>query len=241
MRLATILDVATARAAGVPDAIADLVVPHGVPGEAIASIVPGNPLADDWTCPLDLPGDLLVAWSGTLADDLFADDPRTWMAAGHERFEAFCDDVRGPLAEAGRRLCFRPHARHVLSDPQGTLDFLRRREDEPFGLALSPGDLLLPSMLSDAEDHFARILEFMIPRADLLLLEDVAPVPPGDDTDEAMTSAAFGTGVLPRPNLLDATLRGLRDQAWAVARPADIAAVATWRHGDHRERDGRID
>ena len=74
------------------------------------------------------------------------------MAGGHERFETFCDDIRDTLVAAGRKLCIRPHARHVLSDAQGTLDFLRRREGEPFGLALSPVDLLLPSMLADAED-----------------------------------------------------------------------------------------
>ena len=73
MRLATILDRATARAAGVPDAVADLVVPQGAPTAAIASIASGNPLDDDWFCPLDLPGDGIVSWSGTLADELFGD------------------------------------------------------------------------------------------------------------------------------------------------------------------------
>ena len=232
MRFATILDVATARAAGVPDAVADLVLPHGTPGEAIASIVPGNPLAEDWVCPLDLPGDLLIAWSGTMAEELFADDPRTWMAAGHERFEAFCDDVRDPLADAGRRLCFRPHARHVLSDPQGTLDFLRRREGEPFGLALSPVDLLLPSMLTDAEDHFTRILDFMIPRADLLLIEDATPLDSDEEIDEAMSSVPFGAGVLPGPALREAVSTRLREDAWVVVKPADLPAATAWRHGD---------
>ena len=68
MRSATILDTSTARAIGVPDAVFDLVVPQGLAGGAIATILPGNPLADDWVMPLDLPGDLMVAWSGTLAE-----------------------------------------------------------------------------------------------------------------------------------------------------------------------------
>lgn len=228
MRMATILDVATARAVGVPDAVADVVLPHGTPGEALASIVPGNPLADDWTCPLDLPGERIIAWSGTLGDSLFADEPRTWMGEGHGRLERFCDEVRDPLRDAGRTLCFRPHARHVLSDPQGTLDFLRRREEEPFGLAISPADLLLPHMISDAEDHFTRILDFMIPRADLVLLCDAG----AEGTEEDLAPRPLGEGVLPGPMVMDAIQSHLRDDAWVVAGPADMPAAIAWRHGD---------
>lgn len=228
MRMATILDVATARAAGVPDAVADIVLPHGTPGEALASIVPGNPLADDWVCSIDLPGERIIAWSGTLGDELFADEPRTWMGEGHKRFESFCDDVRDTLRDAGRILCFRPHARHVLSDPQGTLDFLRRREGEPFGLALSPADLILPDMLADAEDHFTRILDSMVPRADFILLSDAHP----DETNESMTPCPLGSGVLPPAAIMDAIGLNLRDDAFVVAAPADVPTTVSWRHGD---------
>lgn len=234
MRTATILDTATARAIGVPDAVLDLIVPQGLAGGAIASILPGNPLADDWVMPLDLPGDLLVAWSGTLASPeagLFADEPRTWMGDGHARFEAFCDGIRDALVSSGRRLCFRPHARHVLSDPQGTLDFLRRREGEPFGLALSPADLLTTDMAVDAEDHFTRILDFMVPRADLLLLADAqVPDQPGDEPTP-LQACALGEGVLPRDAIVEACLTRLPEQAWVVTGAADTATLTEWRHG----------
>lgn len=234
MRLATILDTATARAVGVPDAVFDLVVPQGLAGGAIATILPGNPLADDWVMPLDLPGDLMVAWSGTLAegeDALFADEPRTWMGEGHARFEAFCDSIRDALASSGRRLCFRPHARHVLSDPQGTLDFLRRREGEPFGLALSPADLLTTDMVADAEDHFTRILDFMTPRADLLLLAD-ARVPAGPDDDaRPLEPCPLGEGVLPREAIIASSLSRLPEASWVVASARDTATATAWRHG----------
>ena len=229
MRLATILDRATARAAGVPDAVADLVVPQGAPTAAIASIASGNPLDDDWFCPLDLPGDGIVSWSGTLADELFGDDPRTWMGEGHQRFEGWCDDVRDALGRAGRVLHLRPHARHVLSDPQGTLDFLRRREGEPFGLALSPADLLLPSMMPDAEDHFARILEFMVPRAALVLLQDARPA---EGDEDRMEPCPLGTGILPPPKLMAALADGLSEDAWVVVHPQDVPTAVEWRHGD---------
>ncbi|MDG2021203.1 MAG: hypothetical protein P8J59_04560 [Phycisphaerales bacterium] len=235
MRFCTILDTTTARTIGIPDAVCDLVVPHGAPGEAVASILPGNPLADDWFGLVDLPGDLLVAWSGTMADELFEDDPRTWMPMGHERFESFCDAVREPLAASGSRLCFRPHARHVLSDPQGTLDFLRRREGEPFGLALSPADLMLPSMLAHAEDHFTRILESMIPRADLLLLADAAPDENrGDDDAEAMTPTPLGEGVLPAEMIMEAVNTGLPESTPVVVAAGDLPTATSWRHGDFR-------
>ena len=235
MRFCTILDTTTARAIGIPDAVCDLIVPHGTPGEAVASILPGNPLADDWFGLVDLPGDLLVAWSGTMADELFEDDPRTWMPMGHERFEAFCDAVREPLTASGSRLCFRPHARHVLSDPQGTLDFLRRREGEPFGLALSPADLLLPSMLAHAEDHFTRILESMIPRADLLLLADAAPDESlGDDAGEAMTPMPLGEGILPAEMIMEAMNTRLPESTPVVVAAGDLPPATSWRHGDFR-------
>ena len=229
MRLATILDRATARAAGVPDAVADLVVPQGAPTAAIASIASGNPLDDDWFCPLDLPGDGIVSWSGTLADELFGDEPRTWMGEGHQRFEGWCDDVRDALGRAGRVLLLRPHARHVLSDPQGTLDFLRRREGEPFGLALSPADLLLPSMMPDAEDHFARILEFMVPRAALVLLQDARPA---EGDEDRMEPCPLGTGILPPSELMAALADGLPEDAWVVVHPQDVPTAVEWRHGD---------
>lgn len=236
MRHATILDATTARAAGIPDAIFDLVLPQGLAEGAVATILPGNPLADDWVMPLDLPGDRMVAWSGTLADPdagLFAAEPRTWMGEGHRRLEAFCDGIRDALAANGKRLCFRPHARHVLSDPQGTLDFLRRREGEPFGLALSPADLLTTGMVDDAEDHFARILEFMTPRADLLLLSDARAPESGDASDDTapLEACPLGEGVLPRPEVVAACLKHLPDQAWTVSSAADRATAIAWRHG----------
>lgn len=230
MRLATILDTETARLAGVPDAVGDLIVPEGLAGDAIATILPGNPLADDWFFPVDLPGDRLVAWTGGLGDTLFANEPRTWMGAGHERFERLCDEMRDPLRDAGTTLCFRPHARHVLSDPQGTLDFLRRREEEPFGLALSPADLLLPDMMDVAEDHFERILEFMVPRCELLIVADAEPNP--DETGPPLRPCRLGQGILPPSRLMQAIVEGLTEDAWIVVHPADRATMTAWRHGD---------
>ena len=79
MQPCTILSQELARLSGVPDAVADMVVPLGEPSMALASILEGNPLAEDWIAPLDVPGECLISWSGTLGEDLFEDAPRTWM------------------------------------------------------------------------------------------------------------------------------------------------------------------
>ncbi|MCH2160979.1 MAG: hypothetical protein MK085_03805 [Phycisphaerales bacterium] len=229
MRPCTILQKELASLAGVPDAVADMVVPLGEPDVAVASILEGNPLSDDWMAPLDVPGDHLVAWSGTLAQDLFGNEPRTWMKAGHDTFEAFCDQVAPNLDALDRTLLFRPHARHVLSDPQGSLDFLRRREQEPFGLALSPADMLLPSMLDVLEDHVERILTFVAPRARIIFLEDAQP---GDD-GESMQPAPLGEGVLPHTQVRELLHAHLPEEMPVVVKPSETATALEWLGIEH--------
>ena len=224
MRPCTILQKQLATLAGVPDAVADMIVPVGEPAAAIASILEGNPLAEDWIAPLDVPGANLVAWSGTLADGLFDDEPRTWMQAGHNALQAFCEEVAPRLDTLERTLLFRPHARHVLSDPQGALNFLRAHEDDPFGLAVSPGDLLLPSMLEHLEDHLERILVFLAPRASMIILEDVVPAEDG----ESMEPAPIGEGILPHLQVRELMHAHLPDDMPVVVKPNETAAAMAW-------------
>ena len=220
----TILQKQLAALAGVPDAVADMVVPLGEPDSAVASILEGNPLAEDWIAPLDVPGEYLVAWSGTLAEDLFGDEPRTWMQAGHKALDAFCEEVAPRLDTLDRTLLFRPHARHVLSDPQGALNFLRQHENEPFGLAVSPGDLLLPSMLENLEDHLERILVFLAPRATMIFLEDVTPAEDG----ESMQPAPIGEGILPQLQVRELMHAHLPAEMPVVVKPTETAEALQW-------------
>ena len=224
MRACTILSKELARLSGVPDAVADMVVPLGEPSMALASILEGNPLAEDWIAPLDVPGECLISWSGTLGDDLFEDAPRTWMQAGHNEFKTFCDGLVEGLEEAGRRMLFRPHARHVLSDPQGSLNFIRGRENEPFGLAVSPTDLLLPDMLERIEEHLERILTQLAPQADMIFLADVRPSEDG----ESMTPAPLGEGVLPQAQVRELMHAHLPESMPVVVQPSETAAALKW-------------
>ncbi|MHC5002934.1 MAG: hypothetical protein ACYTJ0_07410 [Planctomycetota bacterium] len=159
-----------------PDATAGvhaLLEPDGG-GPALGASWRGNPLREPWTPPAG-PGSLLLGWSGTLADEPFAAHPATWLRTGHEALAAHCERVAAELDRVGRRLCFQPHARHVLSDPQSCRAFLRDRADEPFDVALAPASMLEPSMLPDLDDHLRRAFETLGPVAAVVVLEDDVP------------------------------------------------------------------
>jgi hypothetical protein len=174
-------------------------------GAPFAAFADGNPLDDDWLADLAIPTTRTVAWSGTLGDTLFADEPRTWMRAGHERFAAFCDAVAPSLAANGRTLCFRPHHRHVLGDVHATVKFLRDRAGGPFEALLSPADLLAPSMLATVEDHLERMFRHLGAVATAVVLADVAT--PARGTPEAesglLATVPFGEGLLPHARVAE--------------------------------------
>ena len=85
-------------------------------------------------------------------------------------------------------------------------------------------------MLDAAEDHFERILEFMVPRCDLLIVADAAP--DATDPDAGLRPCRLGEGILPAARLMQAINEGLSEEAWVVAPPADRATMTAWRHGD---------
>jgi hypothetical protein len=168
--------------------------------QAWGAFIDGNPLAGNWVADAEAPSRRIVSYSGTLADTLFGDEPRTWMRAGHERFKAFCDEVEPALRQHGRTLCFRPHHRHVLGDVHASVKFLRERAGGPFEILLSPADLLAPSMLGQTEDHLTRMFAHLGPVAAGVLLADCATTA---QTAEAglLSMVRLGEGALPHPLL----------------------------------------
>jgi hypothetical protein len=113
--------------------------------------------------PLGAPGGRIILWSGWMggadarpADGFFPPDFRTWSTPGRKRFDDFCDAVGPELEARGLTLLFRPHARHVLSDPQACISFLAARRGQPFALVLDPAAFITHTMLPRAEDHLAR-------------------------------------------------------------------------------------
>lgn len=164
--------------------------------QAWGAFVDGNPLAGNWVADSEAPSKRIVSYSGTLADTLFGDEPRTWMRAGHERFKAFCDEVEPALRQHARTLCFRPHHRHVLGDVHASVKFLRDRAGGPFEILLSPADLLAPSMLGQAEDHLTRMFAHLGPVAAGVLLADCAGTAETAETG-LFSTVRLGEGVLP--------------------------------------------
>lgn len=201
-----------------------LIVRLGRPDDVLAAMVGGNPLDGTWLWDLELPGERVVAWSGTLGDDLFASHPRTWMAPGHEALAEFCDQLHNQLSENHRVLCFRPHSRHVLSDIQSTLTFALERHDEPFEFALDPTALLEPSMLDAIDDHLTRIIDTLGGRCAMVMLSDAQVSADG----QSIEHVPLGEGELPRDltrQLLDSCVP---EQTPIVIRPEQLEAQRQW-------------
>lgn len=152
------------------------------PQDIIAATFRGNPLRESFPELNELASNRLVAWSGTLAEDLFEPHPMTWMAVGHEQFNAVCEALREPLRAADCTVCFQPHARHVLNDVQSTLTFLNTHVDGPFELAFDPAALLEPSMFHEVDEHLNRSFELLGPRCALLMLRNIDFDPATNET-----------------------------------------------------------
>lgn len=174
-----------------------LVLPLPVPGSAREeepwAVVSGaNPMAQEAdgggsrgaVADLPSPGTVVgeasaprrVLWSGTLAEELFERDPRTWGPRGLEEFRRLCDRLGPEMDRTGGRILFRPHARHVLCDVQRCRVFLSEWSGGPFGLLLDPAALLEPAMLSTAQDHLERAFQALAGAADGVLVTGVERV-----------------------------------------------------------------
>ena len=169
----------------------------GQANEIAAAWIDGNPLSGDFIADVDQVSPRLLMYSGTLSSTLFGEDPRTWLKPGRAALDAFAARVLPTLQTTKRTICFRPHARHVLSDPQGTLRFLLDHDQQPFEIALSPADMLAPDMLGTIDDHLRRMFESLAPRAAMIFLNDIRLNAAGQ-----ARSVALGDGILPQELVL---------------------------------------
>ena len=197
-----------------------IIVKHGLASSVLASSHAGNPLSGDWLADLDAPGDRILCWSGTLADEPFEGDPRTWGGPGREALSRFCDELAGQLQACERTLCFHPHARHVLNDVPSCLTFRRGREGQPFEIALAPASLLEPSMMDRLAEHLQRQFESLGRECAMVLMNDVRIA--GDDDNPRCEPAILGDGLMQR----DLVRSLLRDHV-----PAEVPIVIDGRQG----------
>lgn len=203
------------------------------PSNVLFSFVDENPLAPGWLCDLELPGDCIASWSGTLAfgeDERFAAHPHNWMSPGSEALDRLLGEIEVPIAKSGKRFCLIPHARHVLSDVQGCVNLARRLRDSnsPIEVALAPGAMLTPSMLGQQDEHLERAFDTLAEFAPFLYLYDVAV----DDSGENLLPVPLGEGELDGE-----IVRQLIQSAWPsnkpiVLRSQRLAEQCTWLAGD---------
>ena len=182
----------------------------------------GDLVRDGCPPPEAWPAEAAIAWSGSLAagPGRFVPEPRNWMGPGRAALESACDRLVDGLARSRRTLLLRPHARQVLSDLTGAVDFLRRHRGERFGLAFAPADLFVASMLNDAAEHlgrgFAVLLPLLRPDRDVLILEDLEPP---DREEDLPRKVPLGTGILPWQTVASAV--GSLGSAWRVVLPGE--------------------
>lgn len=166
-----------------------------------ALVAPGNLLA-----PGGLPAPRggckrMLAWSGWVDDDpaggMFARTAATWGPSAWAGLTAACDRLVPELAAGGAELCIRPHARHVLSDTQRCLTFLRSREGQPIRLLLDAPGLLTGGMLPMVEDHLERAFATLggHPGVWAVLLSNVQRAAPDSD-DDLLMPAPLGAGLI---------------------------------------------
>ncbi|MFM8642288.1 MAG: hypothetical protein ACKOEP_05550 [Phycisphaerales bacterium] len=89
--------------AAAPPACDLVAAPLGSPGTPLGAFVGGNPLDGHWAIDAELPGDWILAWSGTLGGSPFEGTPANWMH-GPARLEELCTDLAPQLARHGTRL-----------------------------------------------------------------------------------------------------------------------------------------
>jgi hypothetical protein len=189
--------------------------------------------------PPGAPGGRIILWSGWMGGDdarpgegRFPPDFRTWSAPGRKRFNDFCDAASAELHARSLTLLFRPHARHVLSDPQACTSFLNARREQPFGLILDPAGFLTGTMIPRAEDHLTRAFEALAhhPATAAVALTNLEPVPgePDPISGHELRARSLAAGLLP-PLLL----AQLAAKHWPAGRPlllldpaADAAILA---------------
>lgn len=172
-----------------------------------AAVLQGNPLEGGWN-EIAPAAAKVVGWSGWVGEgdpphDIFPKDPRTWGPAAWSGLASACERLLPTLTQRRAELCLRPHARHVLSDPQRCLAFLKGREDQPIRLLLEPAAFLTGGMLAAAADHLERAFSALggHPSTWAVLLTNRARV--NDHDDDLLGPAPLHDGLLDPALLAD--------------------------------------
>ena len=202
----------------------------GQANDIAAAWIDGNPLSDNFIADVDQVSPRLLMYSGTLSSSLFGEDPRTWLKPGRAALDAFADRVLPTLQTTKRTICFRLHARHVLSDPQGALRFMLDHAQQPFEIALSPADMITPDMVGTIDDHLRRMFESLAPRAAMVFLNDIRLNAAGQ-----ARSVALGDGILPQELVLSLIREHVPANTPVVLPPHKLEQQLKWLRFEHNQ------
>ncbi len=182
-------DEASARGDTVWSPLTVLDAPPGRTNEPWAWATDLNPLDPQFDAALrriqsEMPKRVVLP-TGWLAAGPLERSARTWGSEGVAALDQACKRIC-PWAEGRQvRVLLRPHCRHVLSDVQRSVAFLREHAGSAIGLMLDPCALLEESMLAQAEDHLRLALVHLGPLAEGVWLAGVRFAPGGLPEDPA--------------------------------------------------------
>jgi len=169
------------------------------------ALVPGNPQSAEWRRPPISAGASTpwLCWSGSLATQPFAPDPRNWMRAGQEAFQRWTEQLAAECAASSTHAksnapccALLPHHTQLLSDLSGQMRLWHQYGSVGIGSVLHPAALIAPSMLRDLEDHLRRAFTMLGPRCVLCIVQDIEVVRHDGETTE-VRSVPWGSGQMP--------------------------------------------
>lgn len=144
-------------------------------------------------------GERVFAWGFGLNEA----PPGYWGREAWERLEATIAAVAPALADRGARLLLRPRHGRTLADVPGALRLLNGPFGERLGIILDAAAMLAPSTVAGGTDHLRRAFESLGPRAEALVLSNVASAPGGRWGDgERLAPAPLRAGLVDADLLL---------------------------------------
>ncbi|MEE2907530.1 MAG: hypothetical protein VX527_06805 [Planctomycetota bacterium] len=159
---------------------------------------------------------MTIAFSGPASGDLLPWGARAWRDL---------EDAVRRLAPGPGQLLLRGHHKHILADGPACLRWLDHCSETSLscGIALTPASMLAASMIDARDDHLTRLFEYLGPRCDAVILEDVTHL-----DDETIQGLAVGSGLLDGGlvgRLLEANVPG---DIPVVVHAADLEQAERW-------------
>ena len=161
-------------------------------------------------------GIVTIAYSGPAGEGLLPWGTEAWKCL---------EGSVGELVAGSGQLLLRGHHEHVLADAPACLGWLDRCQESGHGcgIALSPASMLAPAMLETMEDHLVRMFEYLGPRCQAVIIEDLHLSDGG-----AIRGVTVGKGIL-KGSLVGQLLdTHVPDSVPVVVQAVDLKEAQKW-------------